>query len=354
MATMLNLEALLRSAVDLIRDRFVFYHVQVYIVDEHATSASLAASTGEIGDKLLLRRYRVPINNSTIIGRVIQKGEPEFLTSADIATAPVEGAPRQSRGFEYALPIKEGEEIIGVLDVQALRPDAFGDVEQQALQVMSGQLATAIRNAKLFQSQEQNILENKKLFLETKTNLSEIQRLNRQLTRQSWDEYLSSRRIIDGVTLDGDAFRPRADWTERMREASQRRRAMHEQTYSGITIAAPIELRGEVVGALEIEVPHDVNLEDMLDMLRPISQRLAISLDNARLFEETQEATAHEPRISEIVSQYQSAGTVDDLLQITLEGLAETLGAEKASIRIGSPALAGFQNGTAHSEETAQ
>jgi hypothetical protein len=70
-------------------------------------------------------------------------------------------------------------------------------------------------------------------------------------------------------------------------------------------------------------------------MVRALSQRLAVSLDNARLFEESHEATAQEQRVSEIVAQYQSANSVDELLQITLEGLAETLGAEEGAIRLG-------------------
>ncbi len=58
----------------------------------------------------------------------------------------------------------------------------------------------------------------------------------------------------------------------------------------------------------------------------------------ARLFEEAQETTAQEQRINEIVGRYQSAGTVDDLLRITLAELSDSLGARQAVIRLG-----GFQ-----------
>ena len=78
-----------------------------------------------------------------------------------------------------------------------------------------------------------------------------------------------------------------------------------------------------------------INQEDTIDMVRAISQRLAVSLDNARLFEESNEASAQEQRVSEIVTQYQSASTVDELLQVTLQGLAETLGADHGAIRLG-------------------
>jgi GAF domain-containing protein len=69
-------------------------------------------------------------------------------------------------------------------------------------------------------------------------------------------------------------------------------------------------------------------------MVQAVAQRLAVSLDRARLFEEAQETTAQEQRINEIVGKYQSAGTVDDLLRITLTELSETLGAHRAMIRL--------------------
>ena len=122
-----------------------------------------------------------------------------------------------------------------------------------------------------------------------------------------------------------------------MVESGRKRRAIKTEGDETHRVAVPIELRGEVLGAIEIETSENPNNNDeMLDMIQAISQRLAVSLDNARLFEETQEATAQEQRVGELVSRYQTANTVDDLLQITLEGLVETLGADAGSIRLGA------------------
>jgi hypothetical protein len=69
-------------------------------------------------------------------------------------------------------------------------------------------------------------------------------------------------------------------------------------------------------------------------MMRTVTQRLALSLDKARLFEESQEATAQEQRINEIVARYQSVTNVDELLRITLVELSQTLGATGGAIRL--------------------
>jgi hypothetical protein len=208
-------------------------------------------------------------------------------------------------------------------------------------------LATAIRNARLFEDKERSIRENKRLFIEAETNLREIQRLNRQLTKQAWADYLRTDRRIDGVTLSDSTFSNTAEWSDEMIDASRRRRAITEEKDGKRKVAVPIELRGEVVGAIELETEPTNKKDDLVDMVRTISQRLAVSLDNARLFEESNEATAQEQRVSEIVSQYQAVDSVDELLRVTLQGLAETLGAEKASIRLGAiPDISEFDSET--------
>jgi uncharacterized protein YunC (DUF1805 family) len=82
-------------------------------------------------------------------------------------------------------------------------------------------------------------------------------------------------------------------------------------------------------------------------------QRLALSLENARLYEATLEAAAQEQRINDIAARFQSVVTVDELLRITLAELSETLGAEAGSIRLGrftAPAELVPENGTSRHE----
>jgi GAF domain-containing protein/predicted membrane protein len=346
----LDLTPLLNRSVEVIRDRLGFYHVQVFLTDETNDFARLAAATGDIGRVLMAQNKRLAVNSNSLIGRALQAGEA--LIARETATREdytfLESLPNTRS--ELVVPIVDGDRIIGALDVHSMRSAAFNRTDLQALEVMATQLATAIRNARLFEQQEATIRENKRLFLESETNLREIERLNRQLTKQAWDEYLKGRGVVSGVTLTKRDFRPGADWSSLMTQAAQRRRVMtvEDPARSRRVIAVPVELRGEVVGAIEIETSDEAYATDTVDMLQAVSQRLAISLDNARLFEETQEATAQEQRISEIVSGYQTAESIDELLQITLQGLTEALGAERGAIRLGSFADVSPPNGGTH------
>lgn len=342
---MLELTLLLDRAVEIVRDRFAFYHVSIFLTDENERYAHLTASTGEVGERMLARGHRLPINSDSVVGRSAQAKDLIIARDTDSESGHSFNELLPFTRSELAVPIVDNNGIVGVVDVQSRRPDAFIASEIEALRVIVNQLATAIRNARLFEDKERSIRENKRLFIEAETNLREIQRLNRQLTKQAWTDYLRSERRIDGVTLSDENFRNTAEWSEEMISASRRRRAITSESDGKRKVAVPIELRGEVVGAIELETEPNTKKDDLVDMVRSVSQRLAVSLDNARLFEESNEATAQEQRVGEIVSQYQAAGSVDELLRVTLQGLAETLGAEQASIRLGTvPDISGLDD----------
>lgn len=346
----LDLNQLLSQAVDLIRDRFAFYHVQVFLLNEERDFAVLVASTGDVGQQLLARQHKLGTGSQSVIGRVTQIGEPVIVSDTDTDTIWARNELLPYTRSELALPILDGERIIGALDVQSTRQNAFNIIDVQALQVMANQLGTTIRNARLFEAQARSVQENKRLFLESEANLRENQRLNRQLTKTAWTNYLKENHNAAGIRLTEDALVPDTDWSDPMIQASQRRRpiAVYPNADKAV-IAVPIVLRGEVLGAVEVESGGEMREHDTVELVQAIAQRLAVSLDRARLFEEAQETTAQEQHINSIVARYQTAGTVDDLLRITLTELSESLGAQRGAIRLGNfrAQLNGQQNGDA-------
>jgi len=344
----LDLNELLTSAVNTIRERFNFYHVQVFLVDEKTDQATLVASTGEAGQRLLERKHQLAVGSRSVIGQVTARGEP-------IMAHNTENDPVHSRNellpdtrSELALPISDGDRILGALDVQSSRANAFQNEDIQALQVMTNLLATAIRNARLFEAQIRSVEENQRLFIETEANLREIQRLNRQLTHSAWTDFLHGGNITTGITLESNRIVDDLAWTDRLTQATQTRQPV---TGGGI-IAVPVVLRGEVIGAIEVSADEDMPGSDTLEVVQAVADRLAISLDNARLFEEAQEATVQEQRINAIVAQLQSVSSVDDLLRVTLTELSQSLGAAHGAIRLGGPPdEAAIPAETAHSPQ---
>jgi GAF domain-containing protein len=336
LAKLLNINVLLPRAVEMIQERFGFYHVQVFLLDEAAEYASLAASTGATGQRLLERRHRLAVGSKSVIGQVTLTVAPVIARDTDAIYYRNELLPNTRA--ELALPIMDGDKIIGALDVQSRRVDAFESEVVQALQVMANLVGTSIRNARLFEQQERNARETKRLFLESEGNLREIQRLNQQLTKQGWEDYIRNRRKFSGVTLDDEQIIADDRWTDTLVKASSTRQPVTDTSNGHSIIAVPVMLGTEVIGAIEVEPSASGRENETLEMVKAVAQRLAISLDKARLFEESQEATAQEQRINENIARYQTVSSVDDLLQITLSELSQSLGAKRGAIRLGTAA----------------
>jgi sigma-B regulation protein RsbU (phosphoserine phosphatase) len=53
-------------------------------------------------------------------------------------------------GSELTLPLKFQNEVLGVLDIQSERPQAFSSEDVTALETLTSQIVIAIRNARLY------------------------------------------------------------------------------------------------------------------------------------------------------------------------------------------------------------
>lgn len=333
LSKLLDMDELLNTSVEMIRDRLGFYHVQVFLVDDSAETARLAASTGAVGRKLLERKHNLVVGSQSVIGQVTLVGRPVIARDTDPVYYRNELLP--DTRAELAVPILDGDRIIGALDVQSRSVEAFDADRVQAIQVMANLLGTSIRNARLFEMQAHSAAETKRLYLETETSLREIQRLNQQLTREGWQDYLRGKRVSSGVTLEQDRLMDDTTWTDTLAQATRSRQPVTtRRPDGGSIIALPVVLGSEVLGAIEIETDRPMTQAETVEMMRAVSQRLAVSLDKARLFEESQEATAQEQRINDIVARYQTVTNVDDLLRITLTELSQSLGAARGAIRL--------------------
>jgi GAF domain-containing protein len=268
---LLDLQELFDRTVELIRDRYGYYHAQVFMVDEDGEYARLVASTGHIGQQLIQRGHRLPVGSQSVIGRVTQTGDVVITRDTDTDQIHARNELLQDTRCELAIPIIDGDRIIGALDVQSRHRDAFDSIDIQALQVMAAHIGTAVRNARLFESQLASVQENKRLFLESETNLREIQRLNRQLTGQSWQDYLATRRELEGITLDTETLLTEAEWSQTMLEASHKQRPVVSVRAGRQIIAVPILLRGEVIGAIEVETGADLRQIDSVQVIESIA-----------------------------------------------------------------------------------
>ncbi|MFW9804577.1 MAG: GAF domain-containing protein, partial [Candidatus Thorarchaeota archaeon] len=134
-------DALLDLVVNLIRDQFHLYHVQVYMVDEEKQAAVLSKSTGYAGRRLLQRRHQIPLDQPALITKAIHEGQPALV--ADVSQEPdfVPNPLLPHTRSELAVPLKLADQVIGVLDAQDREAGRFSDSTVALFQTMANQIA---------------------------------------------------------------------------------------------------------------------------------------------------------------------------------------------------------------------
>jgi GAF domain-containing protein len=214
----------------------------------------------------------------------------------------------------------------------------FEPEEIRSLQIVAQQLATSIEKTRLVEALQMRAAENQRLFEEAQRSLQQVEDLNRRLTREGWSDFLRAQNpnSVLGYTLSDAQIEVDTAWTAPMKQAYQGEQSVVVRQDQNAHIAAlPLRVRGEVIGVLEVERGGDHPWTDEeLDVAETLVDRLAVALENARLFQQATQATEREQVINKIAQDVQSAETIDQILQAALTELGSVLGASRGIVQI--------------------
>ncbi|MEZ0395186.1 MAG: GAF domain-containing protein [Anaerolineales bacterium] len=159
----LDMTTLLNRTVNLILERFDFYHAAIFLIEETGFNAVLAAATGKAGEEMLRRGHSLPVGSKSIVGTVTSSGQPLIVN--DTATDPTHrpNPLLPDTRAEAAIPLRIGDRIIGALDIQSTTPNAFTGSDVAVLQTLADQVAVAIDNARSYELAQQAIREMREL-----------------------------------------------------------------------------------------------------------------------------------------------------------------------------------------------
>jgi serine phosphatase RsbU (regulator of sigma subunit)/putative methionine-R-sulfoxide reductase with GAF domain len=148
----LNLDELLPSIVHLINEHFGYQPVHIFTVDEARGSVVFRASTAQDTALQRLRALRLGLGEG-IVGAAAQSRSP--IVVDDVQADPRYMADGTQTRSELAVPLRVGDQVIGVLDVQS---DEVSDFEADDLFVMrtlADQIAIAIDSANSYTAQQE-------------------------------------------------------------------------------------------------------------------------------------------------------------------------------------------------------
>jgi GAF domain-containing protein len=209
---------------------------------------------------------------------------------------------------------------MGALDVQSSRHDSFDEQQTSVLQTMADQIAVAIYNARLYQESVQR--------------LEEFEDANRRGTEQSWMDYVRGQRV--GFLSSQAGFETDTDLlTLRQSARDQKQSVIGDITErETIPIAVPIQWRGYILGTVEWEIPAKTFDRNQVLLAEELVNRLAISLENARLFEESSRATERERLVNEIAAKVTGQTNIDEILQTAVREVGRALRVPQVNIHL--------------------
>jgi K+-sensing histidine kinase KdpD/CheY-like chemotaxis protein len=335
-SSLLDPQALLDRAVELISKGLDLYHTGVFLVDEARTWAVLVAASSEGGRRMLARGHKLRVGQQGIVGWVANSGEPRIALDVGEDAVYFTNPDLPDTHSEIALPLKVGDRVIGVLDVQSVREAAFSDEDAIVLQTLADQVAIGVQNAQLFQ--------------ETQRALEDVQALQRYYIAQEW-ERLSHQRANLGAEYRGLGVPSlgRA-WTPEMDAALSRGAPLVLPDLSAVepqgdgrgdgrgdgkeapkplsAMVIPIKLQDEVIGVLDLQELDEKRqwTQEEVEIATDVADQLALALENARLVEETQRRTRQLAAASAVARDATAILEVEQLLNETVHLVSERFG----------------------------
>ncbi len=315
---------LIDNTLNSIRDQFGFYHAGLFFIDENREYAVLNAATGDAGREMLSQKHKLRIGEQGIVGFVADKGVARIAADVGQDSVHFQNPLLPNTHSEMALPLRFGDRIIGVLDVQSEQQSAFTQQDVNIIQTIADQLAISIDHSRIVSDLQRN--------------LDEYKSRAQTITQREWSNFLFGLRSPKSLRLGNKGVQKGGEESVIAREAittgQTQVKTRHTKSGKISSIAVPLKLRDAILGVIEIKINDPSAVPDFQSMIESIASRFVISLENARLIEEMQIRVEQEKMISDITSKIRSSTVVNDILRETAVELGKSLGLSDVRIQL--------------------
>jgi PAS domain S-box-containing protein len=301
---------MLQQAADLTKFNFDLYHAHVYTLNEQTKELILVAGAGEVGRQMVHEGRRIPMDSKqSLVARAARTRRGVIVNDvkADRGFLPHPLLPYTRS--EMAVPLLAGEQLLGVLDVQAAEVNHFSSEDINIQTTLAAQIAVALQNARQHE--------------QTEATLEELNVLQRMITREGWQAFMTVKdRPIQGYRATNEqALQPiTASGIAGDKEETTPAEAFFPEESLIIT---PMKVRGSRIGALGIKSsPGEPLSAEHKELLESISQEVAEALERARLAEQTEFAREQTAALYAGSDRVVRATTIDGILQALVDSTA--------------------------------
>jgi GAF domain-containing protein len=369
-----DVDQLLRRTMELIRERFGFYHVGIFLLDEAGEWAVLREATGEAGAQMKAQGHRLAVGETSMVGWTALHRRSRIALDVGEDAVRFANPLLPYTHSEMTLPLMVGDRLLGVLNVQSAETAAFDKDDVKVLQSMANQVAVAIENAQRVADET--------LLLEA---TSPIYRASRRLAQATTigevaDSIIASvaETGADGCTVvefeyssTGEPedlvyrgvwrrdrepqFQPGMRlpvtegpfpfhivstlWTvadvEKDEHLPQRARQIFEATGARALVNIPLRAREKVIGQVVVLRATPGPFPDTaLRLYEALSNQAAVALERGQLLEEAQRRAEQEQQARQMIDRIHRAMDIEQVLQATAAELSQAMSVPHVSIEL--------------------
>jgi len=297
----------------------------------------------------------IPIGRG-VTGQVAQSGRPRNI--ADVSREANYIVLDPAIRSELCVPLKTGEDVIGVVNAESTRPHAFTDDDERLLMTFAHQLTAGIEKARLFNEIAETLEREQRLNAFTRTisqglNLVEILHNAVQQAAELVGADAASLRLLsdDGATLSvpytynmperiarqlpkGQGVSWHIVETRQpilLTEYSRHPQAWAEMSATGVCalVGAPVTVGENLIGTLGLFslTPEKCFTDRDRALTESIGRHLGIAIQNARLYTQVQE------RAAELTAALERLQELDQLKNQFIQNVSHELRTPLAIIR---------------------
>ena len=344
--SILDLDELLRKVAVLIQERLAYPHVQLFSV--HPNRRKIFHEAGSGWRAQSMEGYSMDMDSPQgLIPWVASHGqtlmvndvlkEPRYLPSP---------LPSTNTCAELVVPLIYSGHVLGVLDIQAEKPDAFTDDDRFICEALADNIATAIHNADLFQSEKWRrqvadslrevagllsanvsvddvldtilgelekdlpcevsaiwLLDGEELYL---AHIKGADPIDVEIARKDWPD--SSNFLLETLNSDEPVIRKPVDPIGPSGAAKG-----YSADYS--SIAARLQVGNQPLGVLTLAHPTSGRYgHEAQALTSTFAGYAAVAIENARLFDAAQEQAYASAALLQVAQTVANASDLDDLL----------------------------------------
>lgn len=321
-----NETQLLDTAITKARQIFGQRFIEIYLLNEEG-NLTLPSGGGQ-------RRTAIRSIDTNIVAEAARS---RMLLTTSLQDDPARHTHMAaSTSHDLAVPVMVNNNVMGVLDIQDV--NAFSHNEQDTLQQLADQIALALQRVRIETDLQARVDDQEGTINRLQTQLADFSRSQQQNVNEVWGSYIQGRgRQAIGYNLDQNSATPVHATDLPGALANTLKTGQLEVTTQGNEqiVNVPIKFRDTNLGAMSFSIPAGQSLSDrQIEVATTVAERLALALENTRLFEQSQSQALRERKASEVSTALIGATDVRVVLNMAAEQFKDALGAVNTRIFI--------------------